>query len=154
MKKIFAVILFLGMWAPCAIEAASSDITGVEDGTTLGTRLSPQKTVMVVLTAKPDKRDAMLALLQFAQEKHRATPSCVAFHVSQIIDNPYQFLVYEVWASHEAHQERLLHPDVKEILRQLPALLSGERQKFFGNEIFFGPGSDQKDDVSKGAGSQ
>ena len=83
------------------------------------------------LTAKPGKRDEVVALLMRDVEELRDA-GCDLYMVSLAPDHPDVILVTEAWTSKEAHRASLQLPSVKAAIAEAMPLLTGE---FGGEEL-------------------
>ena len=83
-------------------------------------------TLLVKLTAKPDKRDELeQALVSLARES-REEPGCEIFIASREVHGPGQFVLFEQWrdsASLSAHNEGAA---VRRMRSVLPELIEGD----------------------------
>jgi len=84
--------------------------------------------VFVKMTARPGKRDAVVAILLRDVEKAKAV-GCDLYVVNLAPDNPEVVWVSEVWTSREAHRASLQLPSVKQAIAEAMPMLTGEFQQ-------------------------
>jgi len=67
-------------------------------------------TLMVVLRAREGQETLLEAELRALVGPSRKEETCLRYDVYRCIDGPCAFLLYEVWASREAHKEHTNTP--------------------------------------------
>ena len=81
--------------------------------------------IFVKMTARPGKRDAVVAILLRDVEKAN-TVGCDLYVVNLAPDSPDVIWVTEVWTSREAHRASLQLPSVKQAIAEAMPMLTGD----------------------------
>jgi quinol monooxygenase YgiN len=76
--------------------------------------MTPTCTLTATLHGKPEKREALLKLLQSFVEPSRSEPGCVDYHFHISDADPNLFYFYENWTTREALEVHLNLPYQKE----------------------------------------
>lgn len=74
------------------------------------------------LTAAPEKRDAVIAILLEGSE---AIPGCLSYVVAQDPTNPDAIWITEVWDNEASHRASLSLPAVKDAISRAKPLIVG-----------------------------
>ena len=75
------------------------------------------------LTAVPGERETLLAILLEAATAMEQEPTCAAYRVNVSLDDE-SIVVYEVWASMEAHQQSLSLETTQTLIGKARPILS------------------------------
>lgn len=75
------------------------------------------------LTAMQGERETLLSILLEAATAMEQEAACEAYRVSASLDDA--IIVYEVWASADAHQQSLALPATKQLINQAKPILAG-----------------------------
>jgi quinol monooxygenase YgiN len=67
-------------------------------------------TLVAYLHAKPEKREALEAVLHSLVDPTRLEPDCIGYHFHKSADDPNVFMFYENWVSRESLDRHLAMP--------------------------------------------
>jgi autoinducer 2-degrading protein len=76
---------------------------------------------------KPDAIDAFMDLIRADQEGTLAEPGCVRFDVVRSVEDPHEFLIWEVYLDEDAAAFHKTTPHYLEFKEKMPALASRDR---------------------------
>jgi autoinducer 2-degrading protein len=76
---------------------------------------------------KPEAMDDFMELIRLDQEGTLAEPGCVRFDVVRSVDDPNEFLIWEVYLDEEAAAFHKTTPHYAEFKEKMPALASKDR---------------------------
>jgi quinol monooxygenase YgiN len=85
--------------------------------------MNPGCTIVAYLHGKPEKREALLAILRGFVAPTRAEAGCVEYHLHVSDDDPNLFCFYENWRSRQALDQHLQMPYLKSFFDQRMELL-------------------------------
>jgi quinol monooxygenase YgiN len=97
--------------------------------------MSKPYVVIAILDAKPGKENELAEALKTVVSPSRAETTCLEYRLHQSIDNPSQFIFYEIWVSKEKHAEQFNKPYIIELGKKLEPLLGKSYQVHFANEL-------------------
>lgn len=80
--------------------------------------------LIAVLTAKPDKIDALTQALQALVSSTRMEPGNIEYDLFQLSDKPNIFYVRETWRSQASMDEHVELPHFKKFIMQMDQLLA------------------------------
>ena len=81
----------------------------------------------VHIFVKPEAVDDFMELIELDQEGTLAEPGCVRFDVVRSVDDPNEFLIWEVYLDEEAAAFHKTTPHYAEFKERMPALASKDR---------------------------
>ena len=81
----------------------------------------------VHIFVKPEAVDDFMELIKLDQEGTLAEPGCVRFDVVRSVDDPNEFLIWEVYLDEEAAAFHKTTPHYAEFKERMPALASKDR---------------------------
>lgn len=73
---------------------------------------------------EPDRRDALVALLETMQENSRREDGCLRYGFFQAVEDPLSFVAVEEWSDREALDRHFAQPHLHEFTRGLLELIS------------------------------
>ena len=76
---------------------------------------------------KPEAMDDFMELIRLDQEGTLAEPGCVRFDVVRSVDDPNEFLIWEVYLDEEAAAFHKTTPHYAAFKEQMPAMASKDR---------------------------
>ena len=76
---------------------------------------------------KPESMDDFMELIQADQEGTLAEPGCVRFDVVRSVDDPNEFLIWEVYLDEEAAAFHKTTPHYLDFKERMPALAAKDR---------------------------
>ena len=76
---------------------------------------------------RPEAMEDFLQLIQADQEGTLAEPGCVRFDVVRSLEDPHEFLIWEVYLDEEAAAFHKTTPHYLEFKEKMPALASKDR---------------------------
>ena len=76
---------------------------------------------------KPEAIDAFMELIRADQEGTLAEPGCVRFDVVRSVEDPHEFLIWEVYLDGDAAAFHKTTPHYLEFKEKMPALASQDR---------------------------
>ena len=76
---------------------------------------------------KPEAMDDFMELIRLDQEGTLAEPGCVRFDVVRSVDDPNEFLIWEVYLDDEAAAFHKTTPHYAQFKERMPALASKDR---------------------------
>ncbi len=97
--------------------------------------MTKQLTMMVVLEAKPEKAAELAAMLDFVTKASRDEDYCIDYRLHRSLENPNQFVLYEVWKSAELHELQFEKPYIKCFMAKAEELLAKPFQAISAEEI-------------------
>ena len=86
--------------------------------------------VVAIITAKPDKADALRELLLPATRAFREEDGCMAYSLHEDEDRPGRFVTYETWRDHDALKAHMKSPTMQEAEPKLKDILEGEMEQY------------------------
>lgn len=92
-------------------------------------------TVIAILEAKPEHREALESALKAVVSPSRAEEANVEYRLHKVKNNPCEFVLYENWINEEKHQEQFQKPYIVELGSKLDGLLAKPYQVLFAEEI-------------------
>jgi len=98
------------------------------------------RVVVAVATAKAGMEAELGSRLRGVEEASWAEPGVVTYAVHDIIDQPGQFMMVEVYASDQAFDDHLATDHVKALIADLSSLVEGELVVFQGKASAFSAG--------------
>ena len=75
--------------------------------------MKPECTVIAYLTAKPERRAELLAILQDAAKLTRTEPGCVDYHLHVSNDDPNLIVFYENWETRKDVDDHVHMPYIE-----------------------------------------
>ena len=76
---------------------------------------------------KPEAMDDFMELIRLDQEGTLAEPGCVRFDVVRSVDDPNEYLIWEVYLDDEAAAFHKTTPHYAEFKERMPSLASKDR---------------------------
>eukprot|EP01012_Entosiphon_sulcatum_P010758 TRINITY_DN1637_c0_g1_i1.p1 TRINITY_DN1637_c0_g1~~TRINITY_DN1637_c0_g1_i1.p1 ORF type:complete len:197 (-),score=40.28 TRINITY_DN1637_c0_g1_i1:43-633(-) len=104
--------------APSAINAEAAQFSALQPAAQQGGK------IVLAGSAKayPEARDKAVERVSKLQEESRKEPGCIAYHWTQSLDDPDEFIIYEHWESEELLVKHLESEQVKEFKEVVPDL--------------------------------
>jgi len=91
--------------------------------------------VIAEIVAKPDKVDALRALIVPFAAKSRSEPGCKSYNLLEVQSEPGRFLTYESWTDKAALDAHMTTPHIKEIIPKLADVLAKPFTQIFLNGV-------------------
>lgn len=130
MKKFIHFLLVVLLLTPLTFCAVTDD-----DTSPLAHRLSSTYTVFVTLEPKPERKEELMQMLLRIQHKSLVEEPqwCTGFKIFLLSDN--RIFLVENWTSKEALENHREQDYMKEVFKEVPALLVGGINLFDGVEV-------------------
>lgn len=96
---------------------------------------------LVRLSIQPAQRQRFVEAIKAVLEASRQAEGCLVFDVYQQRDAPNAFVVYERWASEQAHQQHLATPYTAAFLAQLNGMLAQAPQTLEPHDLVIPDGT-------------
>jgi quinol monooxygenase YgiN len=87
--------------------------------------MAPKITVTARAKAKPGKEKDLENALRDCVGPTHAEPGCLLYTVHRDLQDPASFLVFERWASIDAHNAHMASAHVQELFKKVPELVAG-----------------------------
>lgn len=92
-------------------------------------------TVVMFLQSQPGKEKNLLNALSEAAKLSLKEEACLEFRIHENIEHQNFFIVYETWASKEAHKAQFEKPYIKNLADQLSDILAQPFAAYYAREI-------------------
>ncbi|MEO7335931.1 MAG: putative quinol monooxygenase [Caldimonas sp.] len=104
--------------------ALGSGLIGWHAASAASSKKSGELYVIAEIVAKPDKADALRALIVPFAAKSRKEPGCREYTLMEVESEPGRFLTYERWTSRAALDAHMKTPDMAAMAPKLGDLLA------------------------------
>ncbi len=91
--------------------------------------------VIAEIVSKPDKADALRALLTPFVEKSRTEPGCKSYALLEVQSEPGRFLTFESWTDKAALDAHMKTPHIAELVPKLTDILAKPFTQIFMNAV-------------------
>jgi quinol monooxygenase YgiN len=87
------------------------------------------------MTAQPDRREELIALLHDGLRAGGEDSGLLAYSISTAFDDPDTVWLTQLWIDKEAHDTTTGSEPVAALSRRLPPLLAGRPEGFYGRVV-------------------
>ena len=80
---------------------------------------------VVVVSIRPEKRDAWLELVRANAAQTRSEVGAESYHIGEDVENPNSFIIVEHWANMDAQYAHFKRPEFADLMASLGDILAG-----------------------------